>query len=118
MRLKLKFGNFDGTDESIVVEWNEKNPRDFPVISTYKGKYWSFTFFTDGFLDVDYELILGETKKSAIPVDQYGNSFPVANLEEMFDLKPKETAPCTCGAKFTDFPDSHMANVCERFKRQ
>jgi hypothetical protein len=116
MKIRLKFGYFDGTDESLEVDWAGANPKDFPLISFYKDRYWSFIFHSNAVIGVEHELQLSETKKSALPYDLFGNPFPATNLVEMFNLKTVEDGPCECGAKFTDFPENHMI-MCKRWRK-
>ena len=116
MKLRLRFGKFNGTEETLEVEWDGTNVKSFPIMSLYKNAYWQFVFIDDRAADVDYELLLSETKASALPVDMFGQPFPVTNLHEYFKLDAKPAGPCECGAKFTAFPTIH-AFYCPQWSK-
>jgi hypothetical protein len=56
----------------------------------------------------DVSLHFGKIQQSALPYDMFGNMFPVVDFREKFNLVLPTGKVCECGAKHTDFPDSHM----------
>jgi hypothetical protein len=99
MKLRLKFGKFDGKDEEAVVDWVGIHVTDFPVVGSYKGNYYSYVMYMPG-RGVDYDIFLAETKQTALPVDMLGCPFPVSDLEQMFGLRAEARLnECECGQK-------------------
>jgi hypothetical protein len=106
MTLKLRFGKLDGTEEILFVNWNGTKVTDFPLVSIYNNRYWSFVFYDKG-TDTDYVLLFSETKASGLPCDMFGIPLPSTNLHEYLKINESPVRPCECGAKFTSFPSMH-----------
>lgn len=106
MKLRIKLSRFLD-EESLEVEWNGTDPRQLPLVYLYNGVHYSFIMY-DTLIDGSCDIILAETKDAALPIDMFGNPFPVTDLATFFNLKKAPTGVCECGAKKTSFPDNHM----------
>lgn len=94
-------------NDKHTVTW-DKEINEFPNVVQYDNKYWEWVCFEkdpSGF--ADQVLFFGQTREEALPVNLFGQLFPVPNLREMFNLTENDE-PCWCGAKFSSFPNHHM----------
>jgi len=99
MKLLLKFSGFYNFSTQLVVEW-EKTVNEFPSFCKYGGKYWGAQFFdTDTTGLAEKALFLSEYKETALPIDMFGNPFPVTDLAAMFGLAAQTDKECECGQK-------------------
>lgn len=98
MKLLLKFGGFDNYEKQFTVEWNDVLA-NFPKWAKYDSRFWGWIFQdADKHGDVDYVLWFGEHRQTAMPIDMFGNPFPISDIETMFNLNANViAAKCECG---------------------
>ncbi len=99
-----------------VVDW-DKDLSEFPNMAKYNGSYYQWVMWDDDESGlVHKKLLFSKMSEEALPVDLYGNLLPVSDLNWMFQLKDKSLEPCSCGARFTSFPNHHMT-ICPKWSR-
>lgn len=112
MTLRLRFSGFNNFETSIVVEWKNLI-KDFPSFCSYGGKYWGAQFYdNDDTGQAQKVLLLSEYTKEALPIDMYGNPFPVTDLTAMFGLGQSEKE-CECGQKGVS--GARHSDYCPRY---
>lgn len=111
MKLSLILGS-----DQHTIEW-DKDLSDFPNVVKYLDKYWEWVCWDDDPNGLVHKVLnFAPTRESALPIDMFGNLFPVPDLVQMFNLKFESDEPCWCGAKFTSFPDHHMSK-CPKWRK-
>lgn len=116
MKLCLRMSGFKDYDKEIIVTW-DKLLLDFPKFAKYDDRYWGWIFHDqnkDG--RADHDLLFSEHLKTAMPIDMYGNPFPVTDLALMFNLNSvSASAICECGSD--KFGGGRHSDYCPKYEK-
>lgn len=116
MTLLLKFGGFDNYEKRETVSW-DKDYKDFPIYAKYDNKFWACVFYDNAPTpDADCTLHFSQHRETALPIDMYGNQFPVTDLGLMFNFGGTQLGKvCECGSE--KFGGGRHSDYCPKYEK-